>query len=91
MVNCVHCDDKTAAQCTRIRVLKRVTNSAKQHELRPFKGELGRYLRVLAHILVRVSVYILGKVLATISSGRERRAVPKQSWESLFLERFLEG
>jgi len=47
-------------------------------------------LRVLAHILVRVSVYILGKVLATISSGRERRAVPKQSWESQFLERFLE-
>ena len=44
-------------------------------------------------MIVRVSVYILGKVHALhalVASGGVRPAVSKQSWESRVLERILE-
>jgi len=39
VVKCVHCAVKITAYRMRIRELKRVTNSAKMHKIRPFKSK----------------------------------------------------
>ena len=58
---------RITAQCTHIRVGKRVTNSAKQGELRLFKAVFDAKKRVFVHGIVRVSLYKMRKVLALIS------------------------
>jgi hypothetical protein len=51
-------------------------------------SELERFRCLFAHIIARVNIYIMRKVLALISSGCVRRAVSKQSWRSQFLDGF---
>jgi hypothetical protein len=48
------------------------------------------FLRVFTHIILPVSPNKWRKVHALISSGCVRRRVSKQSWQSQFLDRFLE-
>jgi hypothetical protein len=66
-VECARWPVKRAAQPVHRCTGKRVTNSAKQGELRLFKAVFDAKKRVFVHGIVRVSLYKMRKVLALIS------------------------